>query len=101
MIQEQITVQPIIAAGRFDLRPLRKSDSGLMSLYLGDARVATGTRTVPHPLPPGAAEAMAAATSIMAFSAAEAGRAAQRRTTRTARMRAITSRRSTPAGRPP
>ena len=60
MIQEQITVQPIIAAGRFDLRPLRKSDSGLMSLYLGDARVATGTRTVPHPLPPGAAEAMVA-----------------------------------------
>lgn len=62
MIQEQITVQPVIAAGRFVLRPLRKSDAGLIALYLGDARVATGTPSVPHPLPPGAAEAMVART---------------------------------------
>jgi RimJ/RimL family protein N-acetyltransferase len=56
MIQEPITVQPVIPAERFLLRPLRKSDAGLISLYTGDERVARGTRTIPHPLPPGTAE---------------------------------------------
>jgi RimJ/RimL family protein N-acetyltransferase len=60
MIQEQITVQPVVAAGRFVLRPLRRSDAGLIALYLGDRRVATATPSVPHPLPPGAAEAFVA-----------------------------------------
>lgn len=60
MIQEQITAQPVIAAGRFVLRPLRKSDAGLIDMYLGDARVATSTPAVPHPLPPGTAEAYVA-----------------------------------------
>jgi RimJ/RimL family protein N-acetyltransferase len=60
MIQEQITVQPVIAAGRFVLRPLRRSDAGLIALYLGDRRVAAATPSVPHPLPPGAAEAFVA-----------------------------------------
>lgn len=46
-----------IAAGRFVLRPARKSDAGLFALYAGDRRVAIGTRSIPHPLPPGAAEA--------------------------------------------
>jgi RimJ/RimL family protein N-acetyltransferase len=46
-----------IAAGRFVLRPVRKSDAGLFALYAGDKRVAEGTRSIPHPLPPGAAEA--------------------------------------------
>ena len=46
-----------IAAGRFVLRPVQKSDVGLFALYAGDRRVAEGTRSVPHPLPPGAAEA--------------------------------------------
>ncbi|MDT8855118.1 GNAT family N-acetyltransferase [Paracoccaceae bacterium Fryx2] len=46
-----------IAAGRFILRPVRKSDAGLFALYAGDRRVAEGTRSIPHPLPPGAAEA--------------------------------------------
>lgn len=57
MIQEPIAVQPVIAAERFVLRPLRRSDAGLVALYMGDPRVATATPTVPHPLPPGAAEA--------------------------------------------
>jgi len=39
------------------LRPVRQSDAGLVALYAGDIRIATGTRSIPHPLPPGAAEA--------------------------------------------
>ena len=46
-----------IAAGRFCLRPVRPSDAGLFALYAGDRRVAEATRSIPHPLPPGAAEA--------------------------------------------
>ena len=46
-----------IPAGRLLLRPVRKSDAGLFALYMGDRRVAEGTQTIPHPLPPGAAEA--------------------------------------------
>lgn len=49
--------QPVITAERFVLRPLRKSDMGLLALYSGDRRVAEGTRAIPHPLPPGATEA--------------------------------------------
>ncbi|WP_091301495.1 GNAT family N-acetyltransferase [Gemmobacter aquatilis] len=47
----------VIGAGRFTLRPVRKSDSGLFAMYAGDRRVAEATRSIPHPLPPGAAEA--------------------------------------------
>ncbi|MES2143732.1 MAG: GNAT family N-acetyltransferase [Pseudomonadota bacterium] len=46
-----------IAAGRFVLRPMRRSDAGLCAMYAGDRRVAEATRSIPHPLPPGAAEA--------------------------------------------
>ena len=46
-----------IAAGRFVLRQVRRSDAGLFSHYAGDRRVAEATRSIPHPLPPGAAEA--------------------------------------------
>lgn len=46
-----------IAAGRFLLRPVRRSDAGLFSLYAGDRRVAEATQSIPHPLPPGASEA--------------------------------------------
>ncbi len=49
-----------IAAGRFVLRPVRKSDAGLFALYAGDRRVAEATRSIPHPLPPGAEEAFVA-----------------------------------------
>ncbi|MEO6299032.1 MAG: GNAT family N-acetyltransferase [Paracoccaceae bacterium] len=49
-----------IAAGRFVLRSVRKSDAGLFSLYAGDRRVAEATRTIPYPLPPGASEAFVA-----------------------------------------
>jgi RimJ/RimL family protein N-acetyltransferase len=49
--------QPVIQTARFDLRPLRGSDVGLIAHYSGDFRVASMTRSIPHPLPPGAAEA--------------------------------------------
>jgi len=57
MFQDQITAQPVIEAGRFILRPLRRSDAGLIAMYTADRRVAEGTRAIPHPLPPGATEA--------------------------------------------
>jgi RimJ/RimL family protein N-acetyltransferase len=57
---EQIVEQPVIEAGRFVLRPLRKSDAGLIHMYASDERVARGTRSIPHPLPPGATEAYVA-----------------------------------------
>ncbi len=57
MIQEPIVVQSAIDADRFVLRPLRRSDAGLIAMYTADRRLAEGTRTIPHPLPPGATEA--------------------------------------------
>ena len=57
MIIDQITNQPLIEAERFVLRPLRRSDAGLLELHMSDARVARATASIPHPLPPGATEA--------------------------------------------
>lgn len=54
------TALPVIAAERFVLRPLRASDSGLVQLYASDRRLAEMTTTIPHPYPPGAAEAFVA-----------------------------------------
>lgn len=42
---------------RLILRPLQDSDAGLISLYVGDERVAMNLAVVPHPYPAGAAEA--------------------------------------------
>ncbi len=57
MKMDAIINQPVIETETFDLRPLRRSDVGLIELYAGDERVARMTSTIPHPLPPGAAEA--------------------------------------------
>lgn len=54
MMLDSIPNLPVIAAERFVLRPIRKSDEGLLSLYAADERVARMTRNIPHPLPPGA-----------------------------------------------
>jgi RimJ/RimL family protein N-acetyltransferase len=54
---ERLQDQPVLETGRLVLRPLRGSDAGLLRHYAGDARVARMTTTIPHPLPPGAAEA--------------------------------------------
>lgn len=53
---ETILNQQVIDCGRFVLRPLRKSDAGLLNLYSSDERIARSTTSIPHPLPPGATE---------------------------------------------
>lgn len=57
---DTIVNQTVIESERLVLRPLRRSDAGLMELYGSDERVARMTRTIPHPLPPGATEAFIA-----------------------------------------
>lgn len=57
---EHITDLPVIEASRFILRPARMSDAGLVNLYSSDERVARATKSIPHPLPPGATEAFLA-----------------------------------------
>ncbi|WP_425100582.1 GNAT family N-acetyltransferase [Tropicibacter sp. S64] len=54
---DMLEKQPVITSERFDLRPLRRSDMGLIDHYAGDRRVARMTTSIPHPLPPGASEA--------------------------------------------
>jgi RimJ/RimL family protein N-acetyltransferase len=49
-----------IVAERLVLRPLDPADAGPVALYVADPRVACMTRTIPHPYPPGAAEAFVA-----------------------------------------
>lgn len=49
--------QPVIRGARLTLRPVSMSDAGAIALYAGDQRVAEWTRSIPHPMPPGAAEA--------------------------------------------
>jgi RimJ/RimL family protein N-acetyltransferase len=60
MILEKIVPPVEIATERFTLRPVRRSDAGLFALYAGDRRVAEATQGIPHPLPPGVAEAFCA-----------------------------------------
>ena len=55
---ETLEPQTAIETARLRLRPLRRSDAGLIALHAGDARVARGTRAIPHPYPPGAAAAL-------------------------------------------
>ncbi|AVO39491.1 GNAT family N-acetyltransferase [Pukyongiella litopenaei] len=52
--------QPVVETELFDLRPLRKSDEGLIEHYGSDERVARMTTSIAHPLPPGATEAFVA-----------------------------------------
>ena len=54
---DTIVNQPVIETERLILRPLRRSDAGLLELYGSDERVASMTQSIPHPLPPGAMEA--------------------------------------------
>lgn len=61
--------QPLAAADRFCLRPLRQSDAGLIRLHTADPRVARATSSIPHPLPPGTTEAFI--TRALAASASE------------------------------
>ena len=63
MMYETIINQATIIAPRFDLRPVRVSDAGLIALYISDLRVARNTSSIPHPLPPGLVEAFIARVS--------------------------------------
>ena len=49
--------QMVIEAERLILRPVEDADAGLLEMYAGDERVARMTRSIPHPMPPGAAAA--------------------------------------------
>lgn len=60
MKMQNIPQQPVIKTDRFELRPFRRSDQGLVEMYAADARVAMTTPTIPHPLPPGTMEAYVA-----------------------------------------
>ena len=64
-----VVEQAVIEGARFQLRPVRVSDTGLIAMYSGDLRVAEGTSSIPHPLPPGATQAFVA--RAMASGAAE------------------------------
>ncbi|MEP1198391.1 MULTISPECIES: GNAT family N-acetyltransferase [unclassified Tateyamaria] len=57
MEMEKIVTLAPIETERFVLRPLRKSDMGLIEMYWSDARVAHMTTSIPHPVPPGMTEA--------------------------------------------
>jgi RimJ/RimL family protein N-acetyltransferase len=57
MTVETINAQPVVATDRFDLRPVRLSDIGMLEHYASDERVARMTTSIPHPVPPGMAEA--------------------------------------------
>lgn len=57
---DQIINQMVVETEQFDLRPLRRSDEGLIALYGADERVARMTSNIPHPYPPGAAQAFIA-----------------------------------------
>lgn len=58
MIQDKpVADQPVVTSDRFILRPLRASDAGLITHYASEKRVAEMTSHLPHPYPPGAAEA--------------------------------------------
>ena len=57
MILEKIATPASIVTDRLTLRAVRRSDTGLFAMYAGDRRVAEATQGIPHPLPPGAADA--------------------------------------------
>lgn len=63
---DQVTTQDqmVLSSARLSLRPLRRSDMGLIELYAADKRVALNTPSIPHPLPPGATDAFV--TRVMA-----------------------------------
>ncbi|PWJ19372.1 GNAT family N-acetyltransferase [Jannaschia seohaensis] len=49
--------QESVRTDRLSLRPVRRSDQGLIELYAGRREVAEMTTAIPHPLPPGSTDA--------------------------------------------
>ncbi|MEL7344567.1 MAG: GNAT family N-acetyltransferase [Pseudomonadota bacterium] len=62
MKHDTMVAQPVIETERMVLRPLRKSDAGLLQMYAGDERVARNTSSIPHPMAPGTTEAFISRT---------------------------------------
>lgn len=60
MSLDQTKAQVVITTERFELRPVRVADQGLLSHYASDKRVALMTSRIPHPMPPGAIKAFIA-----------------------------------------
>jgi RimJ/RimL family protein N-acetyltransferase len=58
MKHETVSDQVKVTSERFVLRPPQPSDAGLLSLYMADEKLARGTSSIPHPLPPGMVAAM-------------------------------------------
>ncbi|TPE51458.1 GNAT family N-acetyltransferase [Amaricoccus solimangrovi] len=56
-MSELLLSPEVIETERLRLRGLRPSDAALLTLYASDARVAKTTTDIPHPFPPGYAEA--------------------------------------------
>ncbi|WP_204114383.1 GNAT family N-acetyltransferase [Shimia biformata] len=54
---DMIVNQPVVETERLTLRPLRRSDEGLIEMYAGTEEVARMTTSIPHPLPPLSTEA--------------------------------------------
>ena len=59
-MEDALTLVPEIAGDGLVLRPLRRSDAGMIELYGSDERVARMTTSIPHPLPPGTTEVFVA-----------------------------------------
>lgn len=57
MKHDMIVNQTVIETDRFVMRPLRRSDQGLIEMYAGDEALARMTSSIPHPLPPGSVDA--------------------------------------------
>lgn len=57
---QKLTGSPEIRTSRLKLRRLRHDDAGLIGVFAGDPKVARMTSSIPHPYPPGTAEAFVA-----------------------------------------
>lgn len=57
IVSETIQHPPELVTPRLRLRRLRPSDAALIGLYTSDAALARMTERIPHPYPPGLAEA--------------------------------------------
>ena len=79
-----LSAQPEIVTPRLRLRRLRPRDAALIALYASDRRVAWATAVIPHPYPPGAAEALHRAGDWRPGRASSPGRSTPAPTTRTA-----------------
>ena len=55
---KNIINQPSFDTERFDLSTMRRSNAGLVDFHSKDVRFTLMTPSLPHPLPPGATEAM-------------------------------------------